>query len=66
MDVPEIPDNWSAEYRDFVKMCLKCDPKERLNIDRVLFEHPFLSGIDVDKCLSAWKRDVASYNERQQ
>ena len=28
--VPEIEGNWSAEFKDFVKCCLKRDPKERL------------------------------------
>ena len=64
--MPAIPDNWSAEFKDFVKMCLKRDPEERLTIDQVLFEHPFLSGIDADRCMRMWKRDVADFNDRQQ
>ena len=49
-DVEEISSFWSADFKDFVKVCLKRDPNERWTIERLLFEHPFLAGLDVEKC----------------
>ena len=46
VDVPDIPDRWSDDFRDFVKMCLLRDPSERWTIERLLFEHRFLANAD--------------------
>ena len=64
VDVPEIPDKWSDEFRDFVKCCLKRDNTERLTIKQLLFEHDFLAGIDVEKCKEAWQRDVQAFKSQ--
>ena len=57
-DVGDISPRWSDDFKDFVKMCLKRDPNERWTIERLLFEHPFLAGIDVEQCKAAWIADV--------
>ena len=50
VDVPEIQgDRWSDDFKDFVKMCLKRDPEERLNINRVLSSR-FLASLDDEQC----------------
>ena len=55
VDVPEIRDSrWSAEFLDLIKQCLKRDPAERLTMDRLLYEHRFLAGLDVARCKAAW------------
>ena len=33
VNVPEIPGNWSANFKSFVKMCLKKNPSERWTIN---------------------------------
>ena len=33
VDVPEVPGNWSDNFKSFVKMCLKKDPSERWTIN---------------------------------
>ena len=43
--MPEIEGNWSADFKDFVKMCLKRDPTQRYNINQVLGSR-FLVGLD--------------------
>lgn len=58
VDVPVITGNWSDEFKDFVKCCLKRNPRERMEMRQLLFEHPFLAGIDENKSLIAWKKDV--------
>lgn len=41
LEPPEIDAKWSHDYRDFVKMCLQKDPKQRASADELL-EHPFV------------------------
>ena len=53
-DVPEIPDTWSDDFKDFVKKCLKRDPAERYTIDQLIYEHPFLAGMNIPKCKKAF------------
>ena len=65
-DVPEITGNWSDDFKDFVKCCLKRNPQERLSISQLLFEHPFLAGLDVDSAREAWKKDVADFNKSKE
>ncbi|KAH7818116.1 putative serine/threonine-protein kinase 3 [Monocercomonoides exilis] len=36
------PTKWSPEFRDFLTLCLKMNPKERADIP-VLLEHPFIA-----------------------
>lgn len=50
VDIPEIHGAWSDDFKDFVRVCLKRDPNERWTVERLLFEHPFLVGLDVDIC----------------
>ena len=64
IDVPKIRGNWSNEFKDFVKQCLKRKPSERLTMKKALYKHPFLSGIDVEECKEAWIRDVEDFNNR--
>ena len=56
-DVPEITGDWSADFKDFVKMCLKRDPDERYNINQVL-RSKFLVGLNdesrLNSCKLAW------------
>ena len=56
-DVPEITGNWSDDFKEFVKMCLKREPEERYNINRVLGSK-FLVGLSNksirDECKSDW------------
>ena len=47
IDVPKIRGNWSNEFKDFVKQCLKRKPSERLTMKKALYKHPFLAGINV-------------------
>ena len=65
MEVPEITGNWSVEFKDLVKCCLKRDPKERPTIMQLLYDHDFLAGIDVNECQKAWMRDVANFKNSQ-
>ena len=53
--------NWSDQFKDFVKCCLKRDPNERLHMKQLLYEHPFLAGIDTKKCRDAWMEDVKRF-----
>ena len=42
MTPPEIdPKKWSKDMREFVKICLTKDPKERPSAEELL-EHPFM------------------------
>lgn len=41
--IPPIPKNISLELKDFLKCCLKIDPKQRLNVYELL-KHPFITG----------------------
>lgn len=41
--MPPIPQNVSAELKDFLKCCLKIDPKQRRNVYELL-RHPFITG----------------------
>lgn len=41
-DPPEMPDNMSADAKDFCLFCLERDPKKRPNVLRLL-EHPFIT-----------------------
>ena len=63
-DVPEITGAWSADFKHFVKMCLKRDPKERYNINKVLGSK-FLRGLDDEskreECKRAWQQDVRDF-----
>ena len=36
VDVPAIGNEWSEEFREFVKMCLKRDPNERGTVKDLL------------------------------
>ncbi len=46
MNPPEIdPIRWSQNMRDFVKICLTKDPKERPSVDD-LMKHPFITKMD--------------------
>ena len=54
VDVPDIPDRWSDEFRNFVKCCLNRDSKQRYTINQLLFQHDFLAGIDQEKCKETW------------
>jgi len=50
--VPELPDRFSPEFKDFISLCLKKNPSERPQAQE-LMEHPFVTKQDnVD--LSAW------------
>jgi serine/threonine protein kinase len=40
---PRIPDTLSSELKDFIKSCLKMEPKERWNVYQLL-RHPFITG----------------------
>ena len=49
MNPPEIdPVKWSANMRDFVKVCLTKDPRERPSVEELL-KHPFMSKMDYEK-----------------
>ena len=39
--VPEIPERWSEDFKDFIKLCMKRDPDERWTIAQLL-DHSFL------------------------
>jgi len=42
LNVPELPkDEFSEEFRDFIKSCLEKDPSKRPN-SKILLEHPFV------------------------
>ena len=41
---PPIPEHFSYEARDFLKLCFNRDPKERPNASRLLL-HPFVSSV---------------------
>ena len=41
MTPPEIEKKWSNDMREFVKICLTKDPKERPSAEELL-EHPFM------------------------
>jgi serine/threonine protein kinase len=45
---PKLPDTLSQEARDFIDKCLKRNPRERLNVTKLL-QHPFLRGIPEEK-----------------
>ena len=61
-DVPEIPDRWSADYKDFVKKCLLRDPEDRWTIERLL-DHRFLANAAQSK--AAWVSDMKTYIDSQ-
>jgi serine/threonine protein kinase len=49
MNPPEIdPIKWSHNMRDFVKVCLTKDPRQRPTVDELL-SHPFMSKMDYAK-----------------
>lgn len=63
--VPPIDQSrWSADFQNFIEMCLKKSPSERYTIDQLLYEHPFLRTIDVPDCQEAWINDYREFNER--
>ena len=65
VDVPEIKGTrWSPEFLDFIRQCLKRDPEERMTMDRLLYEHSFLAGLDVARCKAAWQNDVERFRQR--
>lgn len=41
--MPPIPENLSAELKDFLKCCMRIEPKERRNVYELL-THPFITG----------------------
>eukprot|EP00252_Welwitschia_mirabilis_P023699 TRINITY_DN6770_c0_g2_i2.p1 TRINITY_DN6770_c0_g2~~TRINITY_DN6770_c0_g2_i2.p1 ORF type:complete len:548 (+),score=76.67 TRINITY_DN6770_c0_g2_i2:73-1716(+) len=43
-ELPHIPDHLSAEAKDFIRRCLKLDPKERATVSELL-HHPFVSNV---------------------
>ena len=50
MNPPEIdPLRWSQYMRDFVKICLTKDPKDRPTVVELL-KHPFITSFDRDLC----------------
>lgn len=66
VDVPEIRGSrWSAEFLDLIKQCLKREPAERWTMDRLLYEHRFLAGLDVARCKAAWQSDVERFRQRR-
>ena len=54
VDVPEIDGEWSDEFREFIKMCLKRNENDRYKINDVLHS-PFLISLTNDKNLEACK-----------
>ena len=61
VDVPEMSGDWSDQFKDFVNCCLKRNPNERYHMKQLLYEHPFLAGIDTNKCRDAWMEDVKRF-----
>ena len=61
-DVPEIPDRWSNDYKDFVKKCLLRDPNERWTIEQLLSDQ-FLA--NAGQCKAAWVSDMETYIDSQ-
>ena len=51
---------WSANFQDFIDSCLKKDKNERATIDEIL-EHPFLSQMNHEECLEAFKSEYTYY-----
>ena len=46
MNPPEIdPIKWSHNMRDFVKICLTKDPRERPTVEELL-KHPFMTKME--------------------
>jgi serine/threonine protein kinase len=44
---PKIPKKISKEMRDFIKCCLKIEPKMRWNVHKLL-RHPFVTGDSIN------------------
>ena len=53
---------WSANFANFVDLCLKKDPKQRPDIDELL-QHPFLNGVaaNVEAYQEAWCNDYNAW-----
>jgi len=65
IDVPPIPDRWSASFKNFIKKCLTRDVAQRPTIQQCLYEDEFLSGLsgdDAERCKQAFVRDVRNFN----
>ena len=45
---PPIPARWSNEFGEFIDKCLEKSPRDRLTIEQLLYEHPFLQNFNVD------------------
>ena len=59
---PPIPQHFSHEARDFLKLCFNRDPKERPNASRLLL-HPFVSSVpptDRTKDDALWADSLSS------
>ena len=64
MNPPEIdPIKWSYNMRDFVKICLTKDPRERPNVDE-LFKHPFIAKMDYAKAKASYLEILRKYQEQ--
>jgi serine/threonine protein kinase len=40
---PKVPENLSPDLRDFIRCCLRIEPRDRLNVFQLL-RHPFITG----------------------
>ncbi len=60
--MPPIPQNLSAELKDFLKCCLNLESKERPNVYELL-RHPFITGdIMVDRNINNNFSDDINFN----
>lgn len=63
MNPPEIdPIRWSHNMRDFVKVCLTKDPRERPCVDD-LMKHPFIAKMAYDEAKTAYLDILRKYQE---
>jgi len=56
---PTIPDNLSEHLKSFLRCCFQLNPKERLNVYKLL-RHPFITGGDNKETLNEGTKKVNS------
>ncbi|XP_028784601.1 mitogen-activated protein kinase kinase kinase 18-like [Neltuma alba] len=60
-DLPELPGQLSELGRDFLKKCLRREPKQRWSCDQLL-QHPFLSSASPNKPVESSPRCILDWN----
>jgi serine/threonine-protein kinase 24/25/MST4 len=66
MSPPELDSSkFSVYMRDFVKVCLTKDVKERPSADQLL-KHPFLSSMDHKQCKQSYLEIMKKYLDSNQ